>query len=51
MPSASKLNGKLQAMIDEEGIDLGVADASDMEELMGELYESDKAKKHFCYIF
>ena len=49
--SASRLNGKLQAMIEKEGIDLGEEDASDMEELMGEVDESVKAKKHFRCIF
>ena len=49
--SASRLNGKLQAMIEKEGIDLGEEDASDMEDLMGEVDESVKAKKHFRCIF
>ena len=51
MRSASRLNGKLQAMIEKEGIDLGEEDASDMEDLMGEVDESVKAKKHFRCIF
>jgi hypothetical protein len=49
--SASRLNEKLQAMIEKEGIDLVEEDASDLRELMSEVDENTKAKKHFCSIF
>ncbi len=42
-----RLKDKLKATIEEEGIDLVEEDASDIEDLVSEITEEEKAKNHF----
>jgi len=49
--SVTRLHERLQALIEREGIDLPAEDAYMLEELMDEVDESVKAKKHFHSIF